>query len=396
MQHVVAPGVNGRGRVRRAGRYRAGWKTWIVLGLALVPAALGCVPAPRLTVSAAQSGLSIPWDVAWTPSGNQMLYTERPYGLTIVGGNQPLLHWKPADLLVASEAGMMSLAVAPDFAASRRIFVCFASTLGPDVRIARLTLSPYLLTVEHRTDVLSGIPVNAEGELGRHSGCRLKFGPDGYLWVGTGDAAVGTAPQDPTSLAGKVLRIDQNGAPAPGNMGAPFDSRIESYGHRNVQGLAFRGGQAFDVEHGPGCDDEVNLLRTGGNYGWDPVPRTFGDPAYNEEVPMTDTVRYPFAVRATWSSGCPTIAPSGATFVNGPQWGYWNGGLVMAVLKDTHLRMLRISSDGLHVTAGSFALTDHGRLRTPAVGPDGALYVTTSNGADDAILRVQPSSVTGG
>lgn len=324
-----------------------------------------------------------------------MIFTERGNGLSAVVNGQRRLLWRPADLVVAVEAGMMSVAVDPDYASTRDVFVCFASTLAgaPDVRIARLTLDPALTTVTSRTDILTGAPINPAGELGRHSGCRIRFGPDGYLWVGTGDAAIGTSPQDPKSLGGKVLRIQKNGWWAAGNMGAPFDPRIQSYGHRNVQGLAFRAnGQAFAVEHGTGCDDEVNLLVTGANYGWDPVSRVPGDPAYNENTPMTDTVRYPNAMRASWTSGCPTIAPSGGTFVYGSQWGEWNGGLVVAVLKGAHLRMIRLSDDGRRTMALSVALADHGRLRTPLVGPDGALYVTTSNGSNlDAILKVSPS-----
>jgi glucose/arabinose dehydrogenase len=288
---------------------------------------------------------------------------------------------------------MMSLAVDPGFGfSSRDVFVCFASTrnFAPDVRIARLTLDPTFTTVTARTDILTGAPINPVGELGKHSGCRLRFGPGGALWVGTGDAAIGTVPQNPWMLGGKVLRIEKTGAPAPGNMGPPFDPRIQSYGHRNVQGLAFRSnGTAFAVEHGTGCDDEVNQLVTGANYGWDPVPRLPGDPSYNENVPMTDLVRFPNAKRAVWSSGCPTIAPSGGTFVYGSKWGQWNGGLVMAVLKGSQLHMVRISADGQRTEAQSIGLTNRGRLRTAIVGPDGALYVTTSNGgSQDVILRV--------
>jgi aldose sugar dehydrogenase len=358
----------------------------------------GCVPPPKVTVTAMQTGVDIPWDVAFLPD-HTMIFTERAHGLSVVVNGERRLVWKPADLVVAVEAGMMSLAVDPSFASTRQVFVCFASTAGgaADVRIAKLTLDPALTTVTSRTDILTGVPMNPAGELGRHSGCRVHFGPDGYLWAGTGDAAIGTAPQDPHSLGGKVLRIDKNGAPAPGNMDAPFDPRIESYGHRNVQGLAFRAnGQVYAVEHGPGCDDEVNLLATGANYGWDPVPRAPGDPAYDELTPMTDTQRHPDAVLPVLSSGCPTIAPSGATFVSGPQWGTWDGGLVLAVLKGSQLRMIRLSEDGRSAVAVSVALTDHGRLRTPTVGPDGALYVTTSNGSDaDSILRVAPGVAAG-
>lgn len=357
-----------------------------------------CVPAPPMTVTTVQSRLNIPWDIGFLPD-RTMLFTERAFGLSAdLGNGQRRFLWRPADLLVAIEAGMMSIAVDPGYAFTHQVFICFASTavVGNDVRIARLTLDAATTTVTNRTDILTGISVNPAGELGRHSGCRLRFGPDGYLWVGTGDGAVGPAPQNPWLLAGKVLRIDKAGNPAPGNMGLPFDPRIQSYGHRNVQGIAFRAnGQAYAVEHGPGCDDEVNLLTTGANYGWDPVPRNFGDPAYNELVPMTDLARFPFATGPVWTSGCPTIAPSGGTFVYGPQWGQWNGGLVMALLKGSHLRMIRLSPDGRTPTALSLALNDHGRLRSAVIGPDGALYITTSNGSTtDEILRVEPHAVS--
>lgn len=374
------------------------WGRRILVGAAAVALLSACVPPPNLGVAASQSGLNIPWDVQFLPSGT-MLYTERAGGLNAVVGGQRRLLWKPTDLVAAIEAGMMSIAVDPSYSSTRQVFVCFASTAPgngvDDVRIARLTLDANTTTATNRTDILTGIPMNPAGELGKHSGCRLRFGPDGYLWVGTGDAAIGTAPQDPKSLAGKVLRITKTGGAAPGNMAAPFDPRIESYGHRNVQGLAFRAnGQAYDVEHGTGCDDEVNLLRTGGNYGWDPVPRAPGDPSYDEYTDMTDTVRHPDAIRPVWKSGCPTIAPSGGVFLNGTQWGTWNGGLVLEVLKGSELLMLKFDNTGTGVAAFSWALTNHGRLRSGTVGPDGALYVTTSNGSTDQILRVTPTDVS--
>ncbi|MEO6469599.1 MAG: PQQ-dependent sugar dehydrogenase [Acidimicrobiia bacterium] len=369
----------------------------LAVGCALAFVLAACVPAPPLDVSATRTGLDVPWDVRWTPAdanpAQALVYTERPNGLSIVANDQVILHWKPTDLLVASEAGMMSVELAPDFTTSRRVFVCFASTRGPDVRIARLVLAAGYRSITNRTDIVTGVPLNPVGELGRHSGCRLRFGPDGYLWVGTGDAAVGTNPQSPTSLGGKVLRIDQNGAGAPGNASPPFDPRIRSWGHRNVQGLAFRGNQAFGIEQGSDCDDEVNRLVVG-NYGWDPVPRSPGAPQYDESAPMTDLARFPNAIRASWSSGCPTIATAGGTFVDGPWWKAWDGGLVLAALKGTQLRMIRLTADGSTTTAVSVAVTDRGRLRTPVIGPDAALYVTTGNGAsNDVILRITPHMV---
>ncbi len=378
------------------------WPSWVgkiaacILAVGLLAA---CVPPPQLTVTTVQSGVDIPWDIGWLPN-RQMLFTERANGLSTIVNGQRQVVWKPTDLISAIEAGMMSIAVDYEYSTTHQVFVCFASNITgtPEVRIAKLTLNAAATAVTARTDILKGVPMNPDAELGKHSGCRIRFGPDHALWVGTGDAAIGTAPQDPHSLAGKVLRLDRSGwFPPTGNMSAPFDPRIQSYGHRNVQGIAFRqNGQVFAIEHGTGCDDEVNLLKTGANYGWDPVPRAPGDASYNEYTPMTDLARYPNAVPAVWSSGCPTIAPSGGVFVYGSQWGQWDGGLVLAVLKDHHLRMLRLSDDGLRVTTQSMGLSDHGRLRTDVIGPDGAMYVTTSNGGStDDILRLTPAQAQG-
>ena len=198
----------------------------------------------------------------------------------------------------------------------------------------------------------------------------------------------GRIPQDPTSLGGKVLRVDpvhrRGSAEANPLASSP---RVYSYGHRNVQGLALRPGtgQMWAVEHGPRVDDEINLLVAGGNYGWDPVP------GYNESVPMTDRVKYPDAVEAKWSSGSPTLAVSGGIFLEGKQWGVWEGRLAVATLRDSRLRLFEFTPDGDFVSQVIVAELDrsYGRLRTPMMGPDGALYVTTSNGRGrDRILRI--------
>ena len=217
---------------------------------------------------------------------------------------------------------------------------------------------------------------------GSHSGCRPRFGPDGYLWVGTGDAAIGTNPQDDASLGGKVLRIDRDGNAAVGN---PQGHRWFSKGHRNVQGIAFRDSDALGIsaEHGPSVDDEINLL-VPGNFGWDPIP------GYNESVPMTDTDKFPGAVVAIFSTGFPTLAYSGAEFVAGARWGDWEGALVVATLKAQHLHLYFIDGEG-NTTDGGRWIEDRGRLRSPRVGPDGLLYVTTDGSTGSgAVLRVTP------
>jgi glucose/arabinose dehydrogenase len=164
---------------------------------------------------------------------------------------------------------------------------------------------------------------------------------------------------------------------------------VWTYGHRNVQGLAVRPGtgQVYSVEHGPGRDDEVNLLKAGGNYGWDPDG---DDGGYDESVPMTDT-DIPGAIPAVWSSGDPTIAPSGGTFLDGDQWGSYDGLMLLGVLKDRGVLALRLDDDG--ALEEQFRLPElegsYGRIRTVQQGQDGALYVTTDNGGDsDQLLRV--------
>jgi glucose/arabinose dehydrogenase len=180
-------------------------------------------------------------------------------------------------------------------------------------------------------------------------------------------------------LGGKVLRVD----PATGAV------VIHTRGHRNVQGLAVRPGtgQLYSVEHGPDRDDEINLLAAGGNAGWD--PNSSG--SYNQSVPMTDLAKFPSAIQARWSSGSPTIATSGGTFVTGSQWGTWNGALVVACLKASKLETFFLDEPG-NIVGQQSSVTTFGRLRTPVQGPDGNLYVTTSNGAgNDRILRIEPS-----
>jgi glucose/arabinose dehydrogenase len=237
--------------------------------------------------------------------------------------------------------------------------------------------------LQGRADIVTGQPWSTF-----HDGCRPRFGPDGFLYITTGDAGVGTSPQSGSSLGGKVLRVDTNGGAASGNNPpAGFDARIFNYGHRNVQGIAFRPSDSLgvSVEHGPTKDDEVNRV-VRGNFGWDPVP------GYNQTVPMTDTTKFPNAVRPIWTSGDPTIAPSGATFLAGGQWKAWDGALATAVLKDRQLRLLFIDGNGA-LTKQSLA--DLGanvpRLRSAVQGPDGNLYLATDAAAPNgAIWKVTP------
>ena len=178
---------------------------------------------------------------------------------------------QPADVYLNGESGMMGLAVDSQFASNRYIYTCFASTLGTpdDVRLVRWTVNSNFTALTNRTDIVTGMPLNTTS--GRHAGCRPRMDAQGRLWVGTGDAAAATVPQDPRSLGGKVLRVNRDGSGVPGNPGGTLDPRIFSYGHRNVQGIAIRpsDGLGVTVEHGTNRDDEVNAL-VPGNFGWDP------------------------------------------------------------------------------------------------------------------------------
>ncbi|MHB8992325.1 MAG: PQQ-dependent sugar dehydrogenase, partial [Chloroflexota bacterium] len=215
-----------------------------------------------------------------------------------------------------------------------------------------------------------------------HDGGRLKFGPDGKLYVATGDAATPNQAQDVGSPAGKVLRINPDGSIPEDN---PFPgSPVFTLGHRNPEGLAFRPGtrQLFSTEHGPVGNDEVNLLEAGGNYGWPVVQGAAGDSRFVDPILVFN----------------PAVAPAGATFYGADRLFEWTGSLFFATLRGQHLhRVVLGGPDSREVVAqerlfeGAF-----GRLREVVQGPDGLIYFTTSNrdgrgnpaAEDDRILRI--------
>ena len=352
-------------------------------------------PGPELTVTEIATGLSHPWGIDFTPDGT-MLFTQRAGVLNarLTDGAVKRVDADLGDLLVDGFAGLQALAVDPDFTTNRRFYTLQGHT-GREMQVIVWTIDADYDEATRVVDPLvKGIPM---GPGPWHSGGRLLFGPEGYLWIATGDGRVVTGAQDLTSLGGKVLRVDpQTGAGAPGN---PFgaSSPVYAYGFRNPQGLALRPGtdQMWLVEHGPKHDDEINLLAPGGNYGWDPIPDdatlVFYDYSDEAGVPMTDLAKFPSARQARWSSGFPTLATSGAVFLDGPQWGEWEGRLAVATLKTKSLRVFEITEQGDF--AGQIVVPEldgsQGRLRTPVLGPDGALYIATSNKPGvDRILRV--------
>jgi glucose/arabinose dehydrogenase len=330
-------------------------------------------------------GLANPWDIAFTPSGS-MLFTERAGTINVLAGGAKRTLIRPADVAPRGEAGMMGLAVDPAFATNRRIYTCYATQ--NDVRVVRWRVNEAETGVAERADILTGLPVSGSG---RHSGCRTRFGPDGMLWVTAGDTANAAIPQDPQSLGGKVLRITTDGQGAPGNPGGRLRPEIYTYGHRNPQGVAWRpsDGQAFSIEHGTSRDDEINQLRAGANYGWDPRG-ALGGAFYDESRPMTDLQKYPDAVPAVWSSGAPCVAPSGGVFLTGTEWGQYSGAFAVAELRGQRLEVFTSLQPG--AVRSETPITDRGRLRVAVQGPDGALYIATDS-SNGMILRVPPGSI---
>jgi glucose/arabinose dehydrogenase len=348
-------------------------------------------------------GLSHVWDLGFLPDG-RVLLTQRDGRIALLSGTQPgatvtQVAADQSDVYVRGEGGLMGMVVHPDFARTRRFTTCqthMTDGTPTDVRLVTWQLSADGRAASRVADPLvGGMPINPSG---RHSGCRPTLTADGVLLVGTGDTARAAISQDLTSLGGKVLRIDlATGGPAPGNpfadAGNPAQRLVWNYGHRNVQGVAVepRSGAVYAAEHGPTTDDEVNFLRDGANYGWDPSRGgTVG--GYDESVPMTDLQRFPDAVSAAWSSGSPVEAVSGTAFLSGPQWGYLDGVLAVGALRGQKLLLMRLGPDGAvaQVTIPPALNGAFGRLRAVRLAPDGALLVSTSNGTDDQVLRVDP------
>ncbi len=345
---------------------------------------------PRLRTTRPVSGLSKTWDVQAVGGG--LLVTERDTARLwfAKGGQRSQVRFPSRTVWVSGETGLMSLAIDPNFAKNHRIYTCQGgfTANGTDVRVMAWRMADDFSGVTSLGPLLTRLPTSS----GRHGGCRLLIDQrNGSLWVGTGDAAIGTNPRNLASLGGKTLRLNRfNGKPWKTN---PYRSSarrttryVVSRGHRNIQGLAQRrNGTIWAVEHGSYRDDEVNLIRRRGDYGWNPVP------GYNESVPMTDQ-RLPGKQRAArWRSGEPTLATSGAAWVRGKRWGALNGTLAVAALKSQRVLFLKFDAKGrLKKVRSPRSLRRFGRLRSITAAPNGSLLITTDNGTNDGVIRVSP------
>jgi aldose sugar dehydrogenase len=339
--------------------------------LALVLVALPASGQPRVTVVA--GGLDTPWALGFAPDG-RLFVTERAGRLRVV--REGRVDREPLATLAVTErgeSGLMGLALDPGFGDTGRLYVCY--TTERQGRLVNRVVALVLRAGRAREErvLVDGIPGASI-----HDGCRLKFGPDGKLYATTGDAGESRLAQQRDSLAGKILRLNADGTVPADN---PFPgSPVWSLGHRNPQGLAWDPrGRLFAAEHGPSglpcCHDEVNHILPGHNYGW---PEVYGKAADGRFVdPIVE-------------SGLSTWAPSGMAFLD--------GSLFVAGLRGRALYQVRLADDGRAAGTARLLADAYGRLRDVVVGPDGALYVTTSNrdgrGApaadDDRILRVAP------
>ena len=332
---------------------------------------------PRLSETVIQSGLAIPWDLAFAPDG-RMFVTERAGNILVFESGAPNARRLSAtavpQMRATGEAGLMGIALDPGFGANGLLYVCASRTDEGEWRnqVLRYRAAGDTLTFDGFV-IRRGMAAASI-----HDGCRVRFGADGKLWVTMGENGNATLAQDPNSLNGKVLRVETDGVVPADNPilpGAAGRTVVYTMGSRNPQGLAVQPGTGamFEVEHGAATHDEINLLQAGRNYGW-PTQQGPGGAAKGFTDPL-------------WSSGDATLATSGGTFVSGPQWGGWSGSLFVCTLKEQDLRRFRVTGTTV-VPAEILFDQKYGRLRTPVLGPDGALYLTTSQGSGDRIIRV--------
>lgn len=325
---------------------------------------------PRLSVVA--ENLEIPWALAFLPDG-QIIFTERPGRVELIDkeGNVSAVA-SISQVKHIGEGGLLGVAVHPDFNENKFIYLYYTySSTGENTlnRVARYRFENNILAEERV--IIDAIPGAAN-----HNGGRMKFGPDKFLYITTGDAQNPSLAQNKNSLAGKILRVTNEGLAASGN---PFSNRIYSYGHRNPQGLVWdEKGQFWATEHGPLAHDELNLIEIGKNYGWPNI--TGSEKAAGMESPLLE-------------SGSSTWAPAGMTFVSKRNSLFFGGlrgnALFEAVVKDNRVELKEHLKSEL------------GRIRDVVLGPDRFLYVTTSNrdgrgipkAGDDKIIRVNPEKL---
>lgn len=344
------------------------------------------VPAaePRLIVESVATGLDTPWSIVFT-SPERLLVTERAGRLRVIENGrlqkQPLYTF--SEVSETGEEGLMALALHPEYPENRFVYVSLAYEAGNELWVKVMRFTDQGNALGNPQTIIDRIPAARY-----HAGCRIAFGPDGKLYITTGDATDKALAQDLGSLAGKILRLNADGSIPSDN---PFGTAVWSYGHRNPQGIAWHPdtGALYSSEHGPSVfdgpagGDEVNLIEGGKNYGW---------PLVSHERRRTGT-------EAPLITFTPAEAPASLLIYSGRQQSAWRGDLFFGALRGEGLVRLEIdpSNPGRIVSTEKLAEVALGRIREVMEGPDGAMYFTTSNrdgrgepaAEDDRILRLR-------
>jgi len=325
-------------------------------------------------VSIAVQNLQTPWEIVFLPDG-RMLITERPGTLTLI--DSEIVQLPIMDVFERSESGLLGLTLHPDFEENQwlYLYLTYEANNGLLNRVERYQFDGTTLT--DKLIIIDQIPGS-----NNHDGGRIEFGPDGLLYITTGDAGNSSSAQDINSLAGKILRLHDDGSIPQDN---PFGSAVFSYGHRNPQGLAWDDqGRLWSTEHGPSGlgsgYDELNLIEPGGNYGW---PEIQGDQTREGMI----SPRLQSGGNETWAPGDLEIVDGTVYFV----------GLRGSTLYSVPLDDIRSETLQRH-----FA-NEFGRLRALRLGPDGLLYMGTSNtdgrgsirDGDDKVFKIDPNQLPG-
>ena len=326
-------------------------------------------PLVQVTTRVIAKGLQIPWGLAFLPDG-RALVGERASGRLLAitaSGKVEEVQRLPSHAI--GEGGLLGIALSPNYATDGLVYAYYSTQT--DNRIVRFRLK------EPPQPILTGIPVSTN-----HNGGRIAFGPDGMLYAGTGDATKRENSQNLASLGGKILRMTPDGGVPAGN---PFPNNlVYSYGHRNVQGLAWdKKGRLYASEFGQDTFDEVNRIVPGGNYGWPNVEGQGNNPRYINPITTFTTAE---------------ASPSGVAFLEQGAIPQWEGTLFVAGLRGQRLWHLTLNADGSLAEREALLQDQFGRLRTVAQAPDGSLWILTSNrdgrGApvadDDRIIRLGP------